>query len=212
MALALTPVVIAVSEAATRHSRETLAGRLWPGLAAIAGLLLLLIQPSLSNPAVDLVLVLTPLLTGCGAVLFCSAHEQPSGGFQQRCLAPVLRSVSEPQSTSPRTSVDCRTWPASLRASTRSRLCSHSSHLAGCRPRAGPHSSPSSRLLILLEGIVMVPSSIPARMIVGPRPARLRRSRSAHPTFGRVALRPSCIATRPRALGLRRHTQRLTVN
>ena len=42
MALALTPVVIAVGEAATRHSSETLAGRLWPGLAAIAGLLLLL--------------------------------------------------------------------------------------------------------------------------------------------------------------------------
>src|SRR6202000_1669413 len=66
MALALTPVVVAVCEAATRHSNETLAGRLWPGLAAIAGLLLLLIQPSLSNPGVDLVLALTPLLTGCG--------------------------------------------------------------------------------------------------------------------------------------------------
>jgi drug/metabolite transporter (DMT)-like permease len=47
MALALTPVVIAVIEAATQHSSQTLAGRLWPGLATIAGLLLLLAQPSL---------------------------------------------------------------------------------------------------------------------------------------------------------------------
>jgi drug/metabolite transporter (DMT)-like permease len=75
MALALTPVVIAVCVAATRHTGESLAGRLWPGLATIAGLLLLLTQPSLSNPGVDVVLALTPLLTGCGAVLFCSARE-----------------------------------------------------------------------------------------------------------------------------------------
>jgi drug/metabolite transporter (DMT)-like permease len=74
VALALTPVVLAVAEAA-RHSGEPLAGRLWPGLAAIAGLLLLLAQPSLANPGADLLLALAPLLTGCGAVLFGSADE-----------------------------------------------------------------------------------------------------------------------------------------
>lgn len=74
MVLALTPVVLAVAEA-TRHGGTPLAGRLWPGLAAIAGLLLLLTQPSLANPGADLLLALAPLLTGCGAALFCSAGE-----------------------------------------------------------------------------------------------------------------------------------------
>jgi drug/metabolite transporter (DMT)-like permease len=73
MAFALTPVVLAVAEAARGDSRENLAGRLWPGLAAVAGLLLLLPQPVFGSAGSDVVLVIAPLLTGCGAALFCSA-------------------------------------------------------------------------------------------------------------------------------------------
>jgi threonine/homoserine efflux transporter RhtA len=75
MALALTPAVLAVAESSAHSPSESLAGRLWPGLAAVAGLLLLLNQPSLADPAADLILVLAPLLTGLGAVLFCSARS-----------------------------------------------------------------------------------------------------------------------------------------
>jgi hypothetical protein len=75
LAMALTPVVLAVAETAMRGGSGNLPGRLWPGLAAIAGLLLVLPEPSLASPASDLLLVLAPVLTGCGAALFCTAKE-----------------------------------------------------------------------------------------------------------------------------------------
>lgn len=75
MALALTPVVLAVIDAAAGHTGDALAGRLWPGLAAIAGLLLLLAAPSLANPGADILLIAMPLLTGCGAALFSTANR-----------------------------------------------------------------------------------------------------------------------------------------
>jgi hypothetical protein len=72
MALALTPVVVAVASAAmSRGESEDVAGKLWPGLAAIAGLLLVLATPTLSDVRTDVVLGLTPVLTGVGAALFC---------------------------------------------------------------------------------------------------------------------------------------------
>jgi drug/metabolite transporter (DMT)-like permease len=75
MALALTPVVLAVAESAMRGDEGNLAGRLWPGLAAVAGLLLVLAEPSLASAWGDILLVLAPLMTGVGAVLFCTAEE-----------------------------------------------------------------------------------------------------------------------------------------
>jgi drug/metabolite transporter (DMT)-like permease len=72
MALALTPVVVAVASAALSHGQtDEVAGRLWPGLAAVAGLLLVLVTPSLSDARSDLVLALTPLLAGIGAAWLC---------------------------------------------------------------------------------------------------------------------------------------------
>lgn len=72
MALALTPVVVAVaSDALSRGQTDDVAGRLWPGLAAVAGLLLVLVTPSLSDVRSDFVLALTPLLAGVGAAWFC---------------------------------------------------------------------------------------------------------------------------------------------
>jgi hypothetical protein len=69
MALALTPVVVAVAGAALSQTpSEDVAGRLWPGLAAVAGLLLVLVTPSLGDARNDAVLVLAPVFTG--AALF----------------------------------------------------------------------------------------------------------------------------------------------
>jgi drug/metabolite transporter (DMT)-like permease len=64
IALALTPVVVALA-----GRTDAVAGRLWPGLAAVAGLLLVLAQPSLGDARSDVALALTPVLTGCGAAL-----------------------------------------------------------------------------------------------------------------------------------------------
>jgi hypothetical protein len=72
IALALVPVVIGVAGSATgREPAESLSGRIWPGLAAVGGLMLVLVQPSLSNLSSDALFIVAPLLTGVGAVLFC---------------------------------------------------------------------------------------------------------------------------------------------
>lgn len=71
MTLALAPVVVAVARPAFRPTEgANLAGRLWPGIAAIAGLLLLLPEPSLSNARRDVLLAAIPLATGLGAAWF----------------------------------------------------------------------------------------------------------------------------------------------
>ncbi|HXS11408.1 MAG TPA: hypothetical protein VN734_01785 [Acidobacteriaceae bacterium] len=166
MAVALTPVVIAVCEAATRHTSETLAGRLWPGLAAIAGLLLLLAQPSLANPGEDLILALTPLLTGCGAVLFCSTRQSI-----WRLPAALLGAS------------------AAFGLGAAINLATHVggwSHLAGLaagfdaleallalvalgRLSAIRWSAQFAivPLLILIEGVALMPARVPVRMLVG---------------------------------------------
>lgn len=73
IALALTPVIIAIASSALgTESSEGIAGRIWPGLAALAGLLLVLVQPTLGDLRTDLALALAPTLTGIGAVLFCA--------------------------------------------------------------------------------------------------------------------------------------------
>jgi hypothetical protein len=77
IALALTPVIIAITTSALgNEASDGIAGRLWPGLAATAGLLLLLAQPALGDVRGDLALVLAPLLTGVGAALFCSDQDR----------------------------------------------------------------------------------------------------------------------------------------
>jgi hypothetical protein len=71
VALALIPVVAAVATVASSGGSKDLAGRLWPGLAALAGLLLMVPQPSLSNARADLVLGLSAVLPGVGAAWMC---------------------------------------------------------------------------------------------------------------------------------------------
>ena len=90
MALALTPVVVAVASAAlSRGQTEDVAGRLWPGLAAVAGLLLVLVTPGLGNVRTDVVFALTPLLTGIGAALFCAQDAGESGDGRRMYWALV---------------------------------------------------------------------------------------------------------------------------
>jgi drug/metabolite transporter (DMT)-like permease len=70
IAMALTPAVIAVASSALgAGTSEGLGRSIWPGLAATAGLLLLLPQQSLGNLRADAAFVLAPILTGTGAVL-----------------------------------------------------------------------------------------------------------------------------------------------
>jgi hypothetical protein len=77
IALALTPIVIAIAASALgTETPDGIAGRIWPGLAAVAGLLLVLAQPTLGDARNDLALVLAPALTGIGAALFCV--DQPA--------------------------------------------------------------------------------------------------------------------------------------
>lgn len=73
MALALTPVVVAVAAAAYSVGTE-LAGLLWPGLVGVAGLLLLLPEPNLSFWRTDVALATMPLLAGSTAVLLIYGH------------------------------------------------------------------------------------------------------------------------------------------
>ncbi len=72
IALALTPVIIAIAAPAFgTESSDGIAGRIWPALASVGGLLLVLTQPSLGDLRTDVALILAPTLTGIGAVLFC---------------------------------------------------------------------------------------------------------------------------------------------
>ncbi len=86
MALALTPVAVGVAAAALGvAATDSVAGRIWPGLAAIGGLLLLLAEPALGSPRTDIALLLAPVLTGAGATLLClggrSAWRATTGLF-----------------------------------------------------------------------------------------------------------------------------------
>jgi hypothetical protein len=94
LALALTPVVVAVAEAALGTQEQGLSARsLWPGLAAVSGLLLVLPEPSLASPLNDAALLLAPLLTGIGCTLFrhhsleaMDARENATATFAGGCL------------------------------------------------------------------------------------------------------------------------------
>lgn len=83
VSMALTPVVAGVACAALGEEMESVAGMIWPGLAALAGFLLVLPEPSFLDPTADAVMLLGPVMTGVGAALLghqSSAEEtQPSG-------------------------------------------------------------------------------------------------------------------------------------
>lgn len=94
LALALTPVAAAVGTSAGDSEKE-IAGLLWPGLAGLAGLLLLLPEPNVSHWRTDLALLAIPLLGGASAVLaslsgFGGEAASPLGGLPRVRLAQTL--------------------------------------------------------------------------------------------------------------------------
>jgi drug/metabolite transporter (DMT)-like permease len=174
IALALTPVVVAIAVAALETDRASdisgeLAGRLWPGLAAVAGLLLVLAQPNLSDPRTDLALLLAPILTGLGAALFCaepySENASPlcsplalagaSALFGIALLIARLTSASRPSLSL--LAVACDGLLALLAILALNRL--------------GPSRWSSQftwlPLLILLEGLILMHPPLTARWVVG---------------------------------------------
>jgi len=166
MALALTPVVLTVAEAAMRGASENLAGQLWPGLAAVAGLLLVLPQPSLANPINDLLLVLAPVLTGCGAALFLTAKETTrrlqaallGAAVLLACGALVVVAQHE------------RVWPgmlglaAGMDAAQAALTVLVLGRLSGARWSAQFALVP---LLVLLEGLGLMRERVPGRVVSG---------------------------------------------
>ena len=84
IALCLTPVVVGVVETVTTNI-ELSNEALWPGLAAAVGLLLVLPSPSIADWRNDASMVLAPILTGIGCVLFrrnvASAIARATAGF-----------------------------------------------------------------------------------------------------------------------------------
>jgi drug/metabolite transporter (DMT)-like permease len=76
LALALAPIVAALAQSVLGDAAAgSFAARTWPTLAAVTGLLLLIPQPSFSNPVTDAVLLLAPLATGIGAALFVTSRS-----------------------------------------------------------------------------------------------------------------------------------------
>ena len=83
LALALTSCVVAVGAAAMDSTAAPdMTARLWPGLAAIAGLLLLLPQPRVQDWRLGLALLAMPLLTGLGAAFFSEVKVSPNSAAE----------------------------------------------------------------------------------------------------------------------------------
>jgi drug/metabolite transporter (DMT)-like permease len=166
MALALTPVVVAVASAAlSRGQTDDVAGRLWPGLAAVAGLLLVLVTPSLSDVRSDVVLALAPLLAGVGAAWFCVQPGTAAGklriglaGASALFLAAAL--AGWPLSGRPTFSVVAVAWDGVIALLSLLTLV----QLAATRWSAQFVLLP---LLILLEGIVLMRPPMTVRLDCG---------------------------------------------
>jgi hypothetical protein len=174
IALALTPVVVAIAATAlhTRRAADIsgdLAGRLWPGLAAVAGLLLVLAQPNLSDLRTDVALVLAPLLTGLGAAIFCT--DAPGEDVSPLCSPLALagatalfaialllaRFTSTAHQTLSLLATACDGVLALLAVVALTRLgavrwCSQFTWLP---------------LLIILEGLILIHPPLTARWVVG---------------------------------------------
>ena len=105
IALALTPVAVAIAAAAFGiASADGVAGRIWPGLAAVAGLLLVLPEPSLGAARGDVAMLLAPALTGAGAALFCAtplANTIQAGGLPAPAAAFPRPAAAFPRLTAP---------------------------------------------------------------------------------------------------------------
>ena len=85
IALALVPVVVAIARPAFRQTEAPeLVGRMWPGIAAAAGMMLLLPAPSLASVREDVLLAAAPVLTGVGAAWL---RSRPGAGVRRGAWA-----------------------------------------------------------------------------------------------------------------------------
>jgi drug/metabolite transporter (DMT)-like permease len=166
VALALTPIIIAITSTALgAESSDGIAGRIWPSLAALAGLLLLLVQPSLGDIRADFLLLLAPLLTGLGAVLFCTHPSgsvfRPASALLGACalfaIAFLAGLLAGARPTFSLLAIACDGLVALLGIATLSRLGSTrwSSQFTWIP------------LLIILEGIVLVRPRLTAHWFTG---------------------------------------------
>lgn len=164
MALALTPVAVAIGAAAISVGRsQAVAGRIWPGLAAVTGLLLILVQPDLGNTTTDIALFLAPTLTGLGAALYDSADHPPAanaliGGSALFAFATLATSLMGGHRPS-----------FSLLAIVYEGILALLSVLALSRLGAMRWSSQFTwlPLLVLIEGIILVRPPATTRAVVG---------------------------------------------
>ena len=77
LALALVPIVVAVVASASGEAEHgDFTGLLWPGLAGVAGLLLLVPQPSFGSLRPWLGMLLMPLIVGLGAGIWSGERER----------------------------------------------------------------------------------------------------------------------------------------
>ena len=164
IALCLTPVVVGVAEAVSNNV-ELSNEALWPGIAAAAGLLLVLPVPSLADWRNDAALVLAPVLSGIGCVLFRStggtALARAAAGFAGAAVAFVAGAGVEAilQHTRPQVSLAAVGIDAVLFLLTLAAL----SRLAALQYTARYALVP---LLILLQGPLLLHSLITWRSVV----------------------------------------------
>jgi len=170
IALALTPVAVAIGAAAFgAETSQGVAGRIWPGLAAVTGLLLILVQPNLGNTFSDLALFLAPTLTGMGAALFESTGQADVAGHPVAANALIGAAALFGFATLTTSLVAGHRPMLSLLAVAYEGVLALLSVMALSRLGATRWSSQFTwlPLLILLEGIVMVRPPITARWVVG---------------------------------------------
>jgi hypothetical protein len=167
MALALTPVAVAIGLSALASAKsDGAAGRIWPGLAAVTGLLLILVQPNLGNLRSDVALILAPTLTGLGAALYDSRAKSPTGAIPTTLLGATalfaIAAVASHVTTGHQPTL-------SLLAIAYEGILSILSILVLSRLGATRWSSQFTwlPLLILLEGIVMIRPPVTARWLTG---------------------------------------------
>ena len=167
MALALTPVAAGIASAALgRGSLDGAAGRIWPGLAAVGGLLLVLAEPNLGDVRSDVALLLAPVLTGVGAALFCVR----GGGTRWRATSALLGGTLLFAVTLVAESVASRTRPTvSLLAMACDGVLALASVYALQRIGATRWTAQFTLvpLLIVLEGLALAHQALTLRWVVG---------------------------------------------
>jgi len=170
IALALTPVVVAIAAAALHAGLSgDIAGRLWPGLAAVAGLLLVLVQPNLSDPRTDIALTLAPILTGLGAALFCTDSSDAEASPYRIALALAGATALFAAALAFEHFTATTSTTLSLLAVACDGLLALLAALALLRLGATRWASQFTwlPLLIVLEGLILIRPPLTARWLIG---------------------------------------------